>query len=182
MKILVFPYERTIFNENNKIINNKDIICPECGEICLIKIYDYNITLYECKNGHELNNISLDEYKNTQNLEQSKIICNNCKNMNKSNSYNNQFFKCISCQQNLCPLCKSTHNKEHDIIDYDKNNYLCNIHNEKFISYCEKCKKNLCMFCESEHKKHSSLIYYGNIIPEKDIFKNQINELRIKID
>ena len=35
--------------------------CPECGEICRIKINDYKIKLYECKNKHEIDNISLKE-------------------------------------------------------------------------------------------------------------------------
>ena len=141
MKILAFPNESINNNIDKKIVKSKDIICPECGEICLINISDYNIILYQCKNGHKLNNILLEEFDNTQNIDQSKIICNNCKDVNKSNSYNNKFFICVSCKQNLCPLCKSAHNEEHDIMDYEKKNYLCNIHNEKYSSYCSKFKE-----------------------------------------
>ena len=39
-------------------------------------------------------------------------------------------------QKNLCPLCKISHNKDHDTIDYDQINYICLNHNEKFSSYC----------------------------------------------
>ena len=120
MKIVSFLNESPNNNLEKKIVTSKDIICPECGEICLININDYKITLYECKNGHKLNDILLEEYNNTQNIDLSKIICNNCKDVNKSNSYNNIFYICLSCKQNLCPLCKSTHNKKHNIIDYEK--------------------------------------------------------------
>ena len=34
----------------------KEIICPECGEICKIKFDDYKIILYECKNNHKTKN------------------------------------------------------------------------------------------------------------------------------
>jgi len=182
MKILAFSNESINYNIDKKIVTSKEIICPECGENCLLNINDYKITLYECKNRHKLNNILLQEYNNTQNVDQSKIICDNCKDVNKSISYDNKFYLCVSCKQNLCPLCKTTHNAQHKIIDYEKKNYLCNIHNEKYSSYCVKCKSNLCMYCESKHENHSKIIYYKNIFPKIEIVKNQINELRIKID
>ena len=34
--------------------------------------------LFDCKNNHNINNILLNEYEN--NIDISKIICNNCKN------------------------------------------------------------------------------------------------------
>ena len=38
------------------------------------------------------------------------------------------------------------------------------------------------MICESEHQHKEEIIYFGDIIPKKDIFKNQIEELKIKIE
>ena len=52
----------------------------------------------------------------------------------------------------LCPLCKSSHNKNHNIINYNDKNYICNKHNELFIKYCNECRENMCMLCENEHK------------------------------
>ena len=56
IKILV-----NIINENdnkiNTLIKSKYIICPKCKENIRFKIEDYKILLYECKNGHEINNI-----------------------------------------------------------------------------------------------------------------------------
>ena len=52
-------------NKNN-IIKSKNIICPECKENIKIKIEDYKIKLYECKNNHILDNILFEGYEDTQ--------------------------------------------------------------------------------------------------------------------
>ena len=46
--------------ENKKIIS-KEIICPECGENIRMKINNYKINLFDCKNGHNVN-LSLKEF------------------------------------------------------------------------------------------------------------------------
>ena len=59
-------------NNNNERINekeNKDIICPYCGENCIIDIKDYKINLNKCDNKHNINNILLDEFNNTQRIK-----------------------------------------------------------------------------------------------------------------
>ena len=44
IKILVYDInDKTI--ENKEIKQNKDIICPECGNICIIDINDYKINV-----------------------------------------------------------------------------------------------------------------------------------------
>ena len=107
MNILVYETKNTtIINENNSMKISKEIICPICYNNCRINFKDYKIKLYSCKNGHEINNILLNEYYYSQNINESKIICNNCNKINKSKTYNNQFFKCLTCNINLCPLCK----------------------------------------------------------------------------
>ena len=150
-------------NENIMIIKPKDISCPKCGEISRINITDYKILL-QCKNGHNKGNILLNEYKNTQKIDISKIICDECKINNKSNTYQNIFYRCNKCKKNLCPLCKDNHNKEHKIINYEEKDYICKEHNQKYTSYCEKCKKNLCLFILdiSPHFGHD--ISFGFII------------------
>ena len=85
MKILVYDNDSNIIND--RIIKAKDIICPKCGEICLINFKEYKVILENCKNKHE-NRIRLKEYENSQNINENKIICNICKENNKSNSYN----------------------------------------------------------------------------------------------
>ena len=86
MNILV--YDENIYQSNG-------IICPECKENILIKIKDYKINLYECKNGHSLKNILLKEYEKTQNINLSKIICEICKINNKNND---EIYTCFNCK------------------------------------------------------------------------------------
>ena len=88
----------------------------------------------------------------------------------------------LNLQKNLCPLCKSKHDKNHDIIDYEQKNYICSNHNENFSSYCNNCKINLCIECESSHKDKENIIMFRDLLPKKDLIKSQLNELRIKID
>ena len=58
---------------------SNEIICPICKEIVLIQIHDYKIDLNECKDGHKLNNILINEFENNQMIDISKIICDECK-------------------------------------------------------------------------------------------------------
>ena len=179
----------------NPIKISKHIICPECLENARMKIEDYKIKIYECDNGHERNNILLKEYESLQKIDESKINCDLC-GTKKANSYNNEFYRCNSCKINLCPLCKSTHTKEHNCVNFDEKNYKCEKHkNENYNSYCKICKKNLCMLCESEHLKHKK-ISFGEILPKKenkikeskdlrqliDSYKTNIKEFKDKID
>jgi len=60
MIILVYDINK---EEDKSIIKSNEIICPECGEICKIKFNNYKISLYECKNKHEINNLSFDEFE-----------------------------------------------------------------------------------------------------------------------
>jgi len=127
------------------------------------------------QNNHEINNLLLNEYEN--NIDISKIICDNCKIKNKSNTYNNEFYRCNICKINLCPLCKSNHNNNHKTIKYDNKNYICEIHNMNYIKYCKDCKSNICLLCLKEHKIHSTIGYEDIILNEEDN-KKEINKLK----
>ena len=51
MNILAMSYD----NDNNdkvSLIRSKNIICPKCGELIKMKIDNYKIKLFECKNNH----------------------------------------------------------------------------------------------------------------------------------
>jgi len=181
MNILVNENNKTIKKEDKK--QSKEIICPKCYENILIKIDKYKISLFNCKNNHEIKNIKLSEYENLENIDISKIICNKCKKKNKSNTYHNEFYRCNICKINLCPLCKSNHNnnKDHKIINYDNKNYICEIHNINYNKYCKKCKLNICVYCYKEHKNHS-IINYEDIILNEEDNKKEINILKEYID
>ena len=163
------------------IKHSKDIICPECGENCLLSIDNYKIGLNNCKNGHNLTNILFEEYFDIQKINELTILCNDCKKNSKAKVNNNQFYKCCNCNINLCPPCKSKHNKEHIIIDYELKNYICKTHGENYMSYCKTCNINLCRKCELKHDKKHKLTNYKEILKNKSVNKN-LNELRTKID
>jgi len=160
------------------IIKSKEIICPECKENIKFKFEDYIISLYECKNNHDLD-LFIDKFNMTQKIDLSKIICQNCKIYNKGNVHDNTFYKCNTCKLNLCPICYFNHDKNHNIINYDDKNYICEEHNNKYIAYCKDCKQNICIFCEQNHK-NDNLINYGLLIPNIDNINNDLNQLKLQ--
>ena len=168
------------YKGSNKIFNSyvksQYIICPKCKLNCLININDYNISLYNCYKEHNVNNLSINEFVYTQYIDESLIQCGECK-INKAISHNNDFFIC-SCGLNLCPLCQIEHKKnKHNVFNFDKKNYWCIEHNEKFISYCADCKYNLCLKCELRHNNKHKLIEFKEILPNKH-FVNKIKEMQ----
>ena len=77
MNILVNENNETIIKENK--IELREIICPKCNENILIKLNEYKINLFNCKNNHNIDNILLNEFENIENIDISKIICGKCK-------------------------------------------------------------------------------------------------------
>ena len=115
-----------LVNSINDNLNNKKVmvdspypICQYCQENVRIEIKDYKINILDCKNGHHMNNVSLEEYERIQKVDLTKIKCNVCNQNNKSITYNNQMCKCNTCKVILCPLYKEAHNKDHYIINHD---------------------------------------------------------------
>ena len=85
---------------NNKIDNDENeeslkkskyIIYPKCKESERIFMNKYKIEIYECKNGHKENYISINDCEQTQNIDESKIKCQKCQEGNKSASFNKFF-------------------------------------------------------------------------------------------
>ena len=171
MNILVNEVNMEHFNSS--IMKSKEVICPKCNDYSKIHFDDYQISI-KCKNGHLIENLTFVEYENTQNYDISKIFCELCNQINKSNTYNNMFYRCISCKINLCPICKVKHDNSHNIINYDQKGFICENHNDNYSSYCKNCKINLCKFCEKSHNFHE-IISYGKLLPD-------INDLKIKND
>ena len=113
MNILVNEFEEGKIKkpQNECILKSKNIICPKCKENIKLKIENYIISFFDCKNKHKIDNILLDKFESTQTIDISRIICNNCKKYNKANVYNNEFYRCNICSINLCPICYSNHDK-----------------------------------------------------------------------
>ena len=176
------------FNNEKKEIMSKDIICPKCKQNIFLDMKNFKINLYGCKNKHNINDILLNKYTETQKIDLNQIICELCKNNNKGSTHQNQFFICNTCNKNICPLCKSVHNKNHYIIDYDDKNYLCKKHNEPFIKYCKACNEDMCARCEKEHKSHDVIelsnlfINEGEFTKIKDELKGVIDKFKYKIN
>ena len=179
-KMSFIVFDNLIETKDKDIIKSNEIICPECKENIRMNINEYKINLLKCKNGHNKENILLDEFEETQNINLTDIICNICKNNNKSISYDNIFYKCLTCNINICPLCKSSHDKNHIIINYDEKYYICNEHNEKYMLYCEDCNKNLCTLCDG-HKEHKR-IFFVDILPKKEDLIKKKQLLKSTID
>ena len=65
------------------MIKSKNIICPECKENIKMDIIDYKVNLFDCKNGHKIENILLDEFEETQKIDLNNIIFDICKKIIK---------------------------------------------------------------------------------------------------
>ena len=143
--ILICEYN---IEESNILKISKEILCPACKEICILNFKDYKIYLNNCIRKHFFSNILFEQFNDFQKVDESKILCYNCNN-NKKDSFESKFYKCCNCNINICPLCKLNHDKNHKIIDYDKKNYNCNQHGEKYKYYCNECNQNLCELCKS---------------------------------
>ena len=186
--ILVYSINSDINIENTNIEISKDVICPECKELCRYEIKEHRIKLFDCKKGHLKESIKIDEFVNVQSYDISQIECDKCKNKNKSNTFNNDFYICYECKINLCPLCKSIHDKTHSIINYDNKNYICNKHNDIFFQYCEDCNIDMCLSCTNEHKNHKIVLYQDKIIDIKKLrkkmneFKDVINKFKLNLE
>ena len=110
----------------------KNIICPECKDSILIQFKDYKINLYGCKKLHKINNLLFKEFEKTQNIDLSIIKCKKCTFFNKAMTEENKFYRCLTCNINLCPNCKNKHENDHLIISHDKINYVCYKHNNPY--------------------------------------------------
>ena len=181
MDIIVKKIEMETLYDENKIINAKNIICPKCKENIKMKIINYKINLFECKNNHKINDLSFEEFKKSQIINLNNIKCGFCKDKNKANTFNNEFYKCFECNKNICPLCKLNHDKNHNIYNHDKIYYICGQHNESYTYYCNECKINICTLCLNEHSGHDKILI-ADIMHDKNDLIKQLNDFKNKVN
>ena len=100
-KMIVFVNNKTNNNDDREIPmkKSKHIICPQCKESSRILIDNYKLGLYDCKNGHKTDNISINDFEQTQNYDESKIECEICYKVNKTTSYQELFYICLDCKK-----------------------------------------------------------------------------------
>ena len=139
MNFLVVEAEIPLPPQLQNIIKSKSIICPECKEDIKFSIDDYDINLFECRNKHDIDNIFLDKFDSTQNINVSQIKCQICGKYNIVNIFNNIFYRCNNCKINICPICYSNHDKNHNMVNYDDKNFICEEYNKLYIAYCKGC-------------------------------------------
>ena len=162
---------------------SESIICPICKESIVLSVRDFKVSLFKCKNGHRMDNIPLSKFKETQNIDISKILCGECKS-SKANIYENKMHFCVKCNKNLCPLCKRTHDETHKIVKYENKFFICEKDFGKFNNYCSTCDKAFCSFCENEHDRHNKMTFgtiMGNmqkIIDLQKMLKNDVGKLK----
>ena len=178
-KINILAYEKDI-GDKKEMVRSKEIICPKCGEKATVNIDKYKMVISGCKNEHKTENISFFDFEKTQLIDESKIECSSCKVNNKASVFDKKFFVCNTCKSNLCLLCHLKHDKSHNIIDYSLKDYICELHNEIYISYCKNCKMNLCPICGDSHNNKHEINNYK--LPNKEEKLNEINEFKKKID
>ena len=177
MSIIVYDnYAQSKIIDKKNIIKSNQVICPKCQESARIKFENLQIKIYDCKNGH-ISYLLLNEFEDSQIIDESKVFCNVCREKNKSNTYNRIMYICNSCKIFLCPLCHQNHDKSHNIINYEQKYYICEIHNRTFNSFCKNCKRDICVLCESEHEQHE-LVSYSKIIPKTDLLNNSKNLIK----
>ena len=163
--------------EEKKEIKCKYVLCPTCKEKAQIKLNNYKISIFGCKNGHHIKDMNYEDFEKTQNINESEIICDSCQEQNKYDATQNLFYICYDCKKKLCPLCEYKHDKTHNIINYDYKEYICKSHRANFNSYCKKCKKDLCLQCENSHNEHDLISYGKKLIKKENLIKN-LNEIK----
>ena len=179
-KMYIMVFQLYISSNKNVVEDSKEIICPKCSEQCRIKIEDYKVYLYDCKNNH-LTILELNKFKETQKIDLSKIKCNICNIKNMGNSFNHTFLYCLNCKINICVLCKEKHNNNHFIVNYEQKNYTCPFHYDSYFKYCYDCKMNICMACNQLHINHR-LESFENIISNVDNKRTDLDKLKNEID
>ena len=94
------------FEENNKPIikKSKQVICPNCSQSAQIKLKNCKISKCECRHHHKNDDLNINDFNSSQNIDESKIIYCKCKDTNKGSTYDNIFYICNTCNLNLCPL------------------------------------------------------------------------------
>ena len=135
-----------IIEKNNLkdiIIKSKNKVVPKKN-----KLEDNRKNLIDLIYINEENTCSIKEPKCEENDEKDEL-----------NSISTDIISHCSSSSNLPDI-------ENDII---KKNYICEVHNKKFIGYCLDCSKNICNQCVKNtdiHNKHQKSFYNKLILTE----------------
>ena len=125
---------------------------------------DHNIKdFYRCTQCNQIPFIKYDKQNYTISTE-----CNN-----------NHIFKNIPLDQFILDLNKNISEKNNEEEKNKLNDSVCNIHQEKFINYCNTCKINLCMYCDyTKHESHDIKIFF----PLISNLESNLKETKLKFE
>ena len=87
----------------------------------------------------------------------------------------------MTCKKDLCILCKTNHDSNHNIIKYDQKNYICPKHNDTYIKYCEDCSINMCFSCETEHNEHK-IVSFEDFRPDIEKTKKRLIKIKKEVE
>ena len=196
IKISVYPKNESILVSSNIVIpanlkfkESKHIICPKCKSMSEIDINDFKITLKNCNYNHTMSGFFMNDFVNTQYIDESIIKCKYCKKTENElasdeNNANNKLLLC-SCRSIICEACfekhkeendKNEQSKKHTFIEYKNKDYFCIEHNINYSGYCNNCKKSICEKCIKETHKDHKIDLFKKIIPN-DSFVQKIKEM-----
>ena len=169
--VLVHPKDDSTENNTIRTINKTKesnyIKCVNCENPAIVVFtHDYKINLIDGK--HNIKNIKLKNYFNTQKIDESKIEC--CKCQKSMSETHQSFYYCFECQNNFCSTCLSNHDEHTNIVDYQVKTFRCQYHKDQNLtSYCMHCKKNMCLFCisDGQHTNHN-IINFINLIQKQN--------------
>ena len=198
IKLISFPKIQNIENEQYltkpsfKQDEIRSIICPKCQQYIIMEINDYKIFLSKCKNGHNFNNINLQDFYSTQKYEEAQKLLKE-KNIIKNEDVKLNEIK----EEDKNSIAPPTPLSSKDINENEEEDYCystkCEKHKmQQYSSYCLNCKKNLCSECEMNHnifRKDNDIhkiVHFYEILSNNDEYleklKENIKNFRHKID
>ena len=175
---------------NLKFKESKHIICPRCKGMSEIDINDFKITIKNCNSNHSMSGLFMNDFVNTQYVDESKIKCKYCNKteyelVNDENNKDNILLLC-SCGIIYCKKCTENHDKnekkdekiKHSFIEYKNKDFFCIEHTMEYTGYCYSCKKNICDKCEKDKHNNHKIDFFKKISPnDNDIQKiKELNE------
>ena len=141
--------------EENK---NKDFRCLNCYLIPFLTLNSSSHTIdISCNFGHS-KKINIDEYLQCgYNNNFINLKCVKCKTQILKNEIKNYVY-CKECSEILCNKCIKKHDEmyvDHHMVNLEKFDTTCILHNETYDYYCLECRKNICQYCSDDfHSEH----------------------------
>ena len=168
-----------ILSESNMELNldeykNKDFRCLTCYLIPFLTLNaPTNLIDINCNFGHT-NKINLEEYlQSGYNNNFNNLSCSKCKAQFVKNE--KIFMYCKECSEIVCDKCIIKHNnmfEDHHMVNSDKYDTTCILHNETYDYFCLDCKKNICQYCSDDFHSGHNLVDLDDVIFKRKEIKN----------